>query len=58
MPSLEMNLGLALFKTSQFAEAIKAFSAELKNIPAIRVSPSCWACPITEWAITWSRFPT
>ena len=27
MRSLEMNLGLALFKTSEFAEAIKAFDA-------------------------------
>ncbi|AXC14343.1 TPR domain protein, putative component of TonB system [Acidisarcina polymorpha] len=33
VPGIEMNLGLACFKASQFAEAIKAFSAELQGQP-------------------------
>ncbi len=32
-PSLEMNLGLALFKTDQFGGAITAFTAELERHP-------------------------
>ena len=32
-PGLEMNLGLALFKTDQFGEAMKAFAAELERHP-------------------------
>ena len=33
MQGLEMNLGLAYFKASQFPDAIKAFSAELQRQP-------------------------
>lgn len=33
-PNLQMNLGLALFKTDQFGEAIKSFGAELQQHPA------------------------
>jgi len=32
-PSLEMNLGLALFKSNRFQEAIKPFTAELEKHP-------------------------
>jgi tetratricopeptide (TPR) repeat protein len=32
-PALKMNLGLALFKTDQFGDAIKAFGAELEKYP-------------------------
>ncbi len=34
MPGLRLNLGLACFKASQFADAIRAFSAALKEQPA------------------------
>src|SRR6476469_6699160 len=33
LPGLQMNLGLTLFKVSQFPDAIKAFSAEIKKHP-------------------------
>ena len=33
-PSLEMNLGLALFKTDQFGDAMAAFTAELEKHPS------------------------
>jgi len=33
LPGLQMNLGLTLFKASQFPDAIKAFSAEIKKHP-------------------------
>lgn len=32
-PGLQMNLGLALFKATQFPEAIKAFTAEIQEHP-------------------------
>jgi tetratricopeptide (TPR) repeat protein len=34
MPGLEMNMGLALFKASQFPDAIKAFALEAGKYPA------------------------
>jgi tetratricopeptide (TPR) repeat protein len=33
LPSLQMNLGLALFKVAQFPDAIKTFSSEIRKHP-------------------------